>query len=557
MKSTLKNLLTISLLASVISNCTSNKTADLLIPEDASMVVHINAPSLSSKLSWAEIKNSEWFRMFNKEKSKTDLEQKLLDDPSTSGVDMNSDMYFFMKPSGRHGYMAFQGKLKDVKAFEEMVKKLNEKDEIKRDGNISYIGNGLDFMTWTSDRFMMVGETKMNDGYGDEYKGAELTKDSVLNFAKATYNLKSNKSMGSNSKFSSLLNDKGDLHIWISNSLMMGGGNVSKQISFLKASSVFEGNSTGMTVNFDNGKITGTSKTYYNKQLKGLYEKYLSGNLDVDMLKKIPGENVAVVMAFKCKPEGIKEFLKLLGFDGLADGYLREAGVSLDDVIAANKGDLMLAVSDFSMKKDPEASSENSYSTSSMPGAKILFATSINNKGAFDKVIDAVKNTMNKEGGENAGPLGGIKYEIKDNWFIAGNSQENVTAYGSSATDHPFISKISGHPFGGYINIKKITSGMDIPAMVRMQGAPATDINALVNVWDDIVFYGGEMKDDAAVSHFEINLTDKNTNSLKQLNSFLGSVAKTYFRGFDGEVYRPAYPPIDTTSTVPPPVNPN
>ena len=545
MKPSLKNLLTIGLVAFVISSC-GNKSADLLIPKDAALVIHINANSLGSKLSWNDIKNTEWFSMASREKT-DEFEKKLLENPENSGIDLKSDMYFFMKPSGRNIYIAFQGKLKDAKAFEETIKKLHKDAEIKKDGNMSYAGQGLDFMTWTNDRFMMVAETAMQEGY----KGApkiELTKDSILNFAKATYSLKSNNSIGSNSNFKSVLNEKGDLHFWMSNDLFMRQYN-QMGLSLFKASSVLEGNTTGFTVNFDNGKITGTSKTWYNKELGDLMKKYQAGNLNTDMLKKIPTGNVDAVIAMKYQPEAIKAFLKLLGIDGLADGYLNKAGFTLDDLINANKGDMLFAVSDISMNK--ETADMNSYGPSK-PDAKILFATSINNKGAFDKLVDAGKNALSKIEGEGSSEvLSKIKYEVKDNWFVISNSQENVNAFGSAATDHAFINKISGHPFGAYIDLKKIIEGFGPDKMAAKYGMASADMSKIL-IWEDIVMYGGEIKDGAGTSYFEINLTDKNTNSLKQLFNFVSSMAKMFMGGFES-MHDSDFPYGDSTAKPFPP----
>jgi hypothetical protein len=43
--------------------------------------------------------------------------------------------------------------------------------------------------------------------------------------------------------------------------------------------------------------------------------------------------------------------------------------------------------------------------------------------------------------------------------------------------------------------------------------------------WQDIIFYGEEYRDGGIESYFEINMVDKNTNSLKQLNNYLGFIA--------------------------------
>jgi hypothetical protein len=550
MKSTLKNLLTFGLLALIISSC-GGKKASMLIPENAGLIVHIDAASLSSKLSWDEIKNSDWFKMAT-EKSKADeFERKLMENPENSGVDMKSDFYIFNAPSGTNSYAVVQGKIKDLKAFEELVKKMGEGKEIKKDGDMSYTGESDGIVTWTSDKFMVVGEgSGMNSasGFGENKGRSTLTQDSLIKYAKSLYSLKGDNSIADDSKFKSMLNDKGDMHVWIGSSMM--GGGLPKQLSMLKAGSVLQGNSTAMTISFDNGKINGTAKSYYNKELTDLYKKYQGGNLNTDMLKKIPGENVSAVIALNYQPEGLKAFLKLLGVDGLADGFLSEAGITLDEVIAANKGDLLLAVTDFTVKerevKIDMGGGEPFVHKTTAPDVKVLFATSIGNKGAFDKLIATAQKAIADAGDQAAQAAGAVKYEVKDNWFIAGNSQENVTAYGSGTKDHAFISKISGHPMGVYINIKKIMEGIDVNKM----GLNERILLGGGNIWEDIVMYGGELKDGAATSHFEINLVDKNVNSLKQLNGYLSSIAKTSkseIEGMDRD-----FPTVDTTMVAPP-----
>ena len=42
-----------------------------------------------------------------------------------------------------------------------------------------------------------------------------------------------------------------------------------------------------------------------------------------------------------------------------------------------------------------------------------------------------------------------------------------------------------------------------------------------VKMWDDLIFKGTGMKNGGNSMHLEINLLDKNTNSLKQLNKYL------------------------------------
>lgn len=75
---------------------------------------------------------------------------------------------------------------------------------------------------------------------------------------------------------------------------------------------------------------------------------------------------------------------------------------------------------------------------------------------------------------------------------------------------------------GGYVDIQKFING----GRPAMDSAAQQIADQSLKTWQDIVFHGGEFKGDATLSHFEINLVDKNTNSLKQLNAYLGFVAR-------------------------------
>ena len=46
------------------------------------------------------------------------------------------------------------------------------------------------------------------------------------------------------------------------------------------------------------------------------------------------------------------------------------------------------------------------------------------------------------------------------------------------------------------------------------------------NIWQDVVAAGGAYKDKAMSFTFEVNLVDKNTNSLKQLNQYINNLYK-------------------------------
>jgi hypothetical protein len=235
------------------------------------------------------------------------------------------------------------------------------------------------------------------------------------------------------------LKDAGDIHFFINSNAF-----APKEMGILgmtKAGSFVKDNATGMAMSFDNGKVTVNSKSWYGKELTGFMKKFQPKNFDASMLNKIPSENVAGMLAINYPPEGIKEFFKLMGMDGLLNMFTAKLGVSLDDFVNANKGDMMIAVTDFAVKEKSTTinigDGEPYTFKSTGPDANILFATAVKDKAAFTKLIDVVKGELSKEeDGKMA--MQEIKYAFSDNWFVLGNQQSTVDAFATANTTTTF-----------------------------------------------------------------------------------------------------------------------
>ena len=524
------NLFLISAITVFFVSCSSK--SDIPVPEDAAFVLHIDGASLSSKLPWDEVKQSDLFKMAMEEgKDKDSLAMKILNDPKESGVNINSDAYMFMKNRGRGGYAAFVCNLSDAAKFESFLKQTLSDKKIETKDDLSFITNDDNVITWKKDRLILIsstpglsptmGNTEMKDS--DE----SFSTDSLVFFAKEIYDLKKNKSLGNDSKFSSLLKEKGDMHIWV-NAGSIYNGTISSILAITKAGLLFKGNISTGTINFDDGKITYKGKNYFNKELADLYKKHNLKAFDESVLQNIPAGNVDAMLAFNYPPEGLKEFLSLLGVDGLLNVFLSEANISIDDFVKANKGEILFSVSDFTIeKKDtkvPYGNGEEYSYQSELPTAKILFATSINQKASFDKLITVLTETLKKEGAEASEMLNKIPYVVTDKWFVAGNDSSSVHSFGTTKTNHDFISKIKGHPMAGYMNIQNFIKGAK--SSLAKDSIATLIADKSIQTWNDIIFYGGEFKNGGLETYAEINMVDAKTNSLKQLTSYFGFLAK-------------------------------
>ena len=321
--------------------------------------------------------------------------------------------------------------------------------------------------------------------------------------------LKEDASLAKNEKFSGLMAEKGDAHFWFNAEYFSSSAALPGIGAMANLSKLYQGAITAATVNFENGKINLDAKSYGGKEITDLYKKYSGKDFDKSMVKNIPSKNMAAFFAFNFKPEAVKEFLKILNMDGLINLGAAQVGFNLDDFVKANKGDILIAVTD--IKQD----------TLVGQNADFIFAASINDKTSFNKIIDAGK----KFGGEMLGAQNKYAYNVNDKYFVFTNNKTVIDTYiaGTANTSFDFMDKISGGPFGGFVNFQYIFNNMK--PKVTADSLDVEIYNASIKMWDNLLISGGNFKDGGITQHWEANMMDKNSNSLKQLNSYLGTMS--------------------------------
>ena len=540
MRRHLLSLLLLAVALTSIVSCSSDKKG-IAIPKDASFALHVNVKSLTSKVSWQEIQQNEWFKELYANETDS-FARKTLQDPANSGIDVQGDLGVFIKSQGQGGYMAVEGGIKDAAAFETFATSVNKGGKVVKTGDVSVLNTShKSLVAWTNNRFVFISDVPMpsfnsrfNSSSADANGLFSFSTDSLQKFAVELFDLPSKNNLISDDRFASIMKEPGDIHYWVNaeqyyNSL---GG----MLSLLKLNVLFEGNVYGAALNFENGKITFKSKAFVNKELKGLMEKYAGNKISADMINRIPSKNVVAVFAFKYQPQGLIDLLKLMGVDGMVNGFLGSEGYSTAEFAKATKGDVLFAVSDFEIKHEttipnPEGGAPLVIKND-MPHANILFATSVNEKPSFDKLF----NILQKKAQEMPEISSNVHFQLNNDWFAASNSPEHVNAFLSGGKNNfPFTSRLSGKAFGGYIDIQQLMRS-GAPAVTDSSAKAALDVS--LGMWQDMIMTSGGQKDDAFVGEVEINLVDKSTNSLKQLNKYLDSMAKILHpkRPYDAQV---------------------
>lgn len=530
------SIITILAATLLLASCGKSNTEGRHIPANALMAMHIDGKLLSEKLPWEEIKNNPLFEDAYTDKSISEPAKKILDNPDNSGVDTKSSLIFFLQKDAEGGYMAFEGKIKDGNIFKKFCNGMMPEGKASENSGINYISHNSTCVGWDNEKFIYVADAPQL-GEMDELS-KRMKRDSIgisnhrprdMNATcKAVFDLDKGKSLATSEKFSKLLAEKGDMHIWI-NSEEFAKNSLATSLSFGNLS---KGNATGLTVNFDNGKININSHTYGGEELIKLYKKYSGGKVDEDMLQRIPGKDVMAALALNFKPEGLKEFLKLSNLDGFFNIGAASLGFTMDDFIKANKGDIVIGVSDFTMAadtskyvyKDAEA---GGMDIPPMPKPKFnfVFSASVGDKDAFNKLIETGKKATATFVNSGSFP---VAYSTNGKIFALSNSQENADgAVNGKGNGFDFVSKISGGPMAGYFNIQSIIKAFGTEAAKDSSAKMVYD--ASLKTWENVLIKGGGYSDGTLNLVIDINMVDKNTNSLKQLNQYaavLGKLAK-------------------------------
>jgi Domain of unknown function (DUF4836) len=485
------------------------------VPDNAAAVMHINGESLNSKLPWDEVKQNEWFKEMQADSSMSAFAKAALENPDNSGVDIKKDLLIFYVKDSAASYAAIEGNITDVAKFKQSLQDANKTGkETVKDG-YTYYGDEKGTVAYNKEKFFALMETSgfnyaLNPMAAYDTAATAPVKLDLAQAASKLIAMAEDKTLAKNEKFSALMAEKGDAHFWLNAQYFNSAASLGAMAAMANLSKLYEGAITTGTLNFDNGKINVDLKSYAGKELTALYKKYTGSGVDKTMLQNIPSANVAGVFAFNFKPEGIKEFLKLLNMDGLANLGAGQIGFNLDDFVKANKGDILFAVTD--LKED----STEGYSKPSM---NFLFATSIGDKTSFNKLIDAGK----KYGAVMAAATPPAVFNVNDKYFALSTDKASTEKFlaGASIAAPAYIDKVVGGPFGGFVNFQYILANIKTPK--DSFDIQTKDLTA--KMWDNMIINGGGFKDDAISQHWEINLMDKSVNSLKQLNKYIGSIS--------------------------------
>jgi len=534
-----KRFLHLPLIAAVIllASCGQSNTQGKLIPQNAAFVIHVDGKSLSSKLSWEDIKQNPLFKDADKD-STLPAEMKILfNNPDSAGIDSKSDFIFFAEKDTIGGYVVFEGSVKNEQLFKNFNQQFTKEGTTSEKGGVNFIVKPSFCVGYSKDKFIYLFDAPQMAQMDaltkrmqqDSIDVVTPTRSRDLGAAcKAIFALSESNSLAKNEKFGRLMKETGDIHFWVNTEELTREALSNPMMAMVNLEKFYKGSVTTATLNFDNGKISVFGKSYLGEDLQKIFKKYSGGKINEDMIRRIPGKEVVGMMALNFKPEAIKEILAMSNLDGLANMGLQNMGFTMDDFIKANKGDILFGVSDLTMKTDSvkyNFGDKDEVSVHEKPVFNYVFAASIGDKDAFNKLINAGKKLGSQ--GMTDSSKAPFAYNSNGTYFTIANSKENADKYiAGTNTNFDFINKINGQSFGGYLNIQVLLKTFESEAAKESSAKEILD--ASLKLWDNILMKGGDFTDGAITQTVEINLVDKTTNSLKQLNEYASKLSKVY-----------------------------
>jgi hypothetical protein len=296
---------------------------------------------------------------------------------------------------------------------------------------------------------------------------------------------------------------------------------------------LFANSFTAAKINFDDGKISMNSRSYYSKELRDILKKYSGSTADLGLVENYPSDNINAFGVFAFNPEFINGLVQYLEVGGMVDGYLTRmmgTNYTLQEALKAIKGDFAVVVSDFASKSnlDPSAGVQNV----SLPNMKMILNIPVGDKVQMNRLMDklaemqmVVKINNQYRLNQNLQRIGYQMIVDDKNLFIT--SDENLLNQYKAGSKKANLNKEVINDFKSksgvaYVNIESILNGMN--SSVNVQGSNV--LPKAKETFKDLSVYTDNFNGKFVEGHGELRFKNEKENSLTSLLSFVETVSK-------------------------------
>ena len=543
----LKTAVVFCLCLVLLASCHSLPEHAKYIPKDAVVVAGINLKSLSKKIAWNVITGSKLFKEMQQR-----LPQKnagdAVNDIEKSGIDFINTVYFYVKPDNRlkgGNRLCALVPLSDANDLENYFKKIIPDLNITARGDRKEaIIHNMMYLSWNK-KLLVITNIMGQDGTdymellkngGDSHSVAKPDMEENSAEMDNAFNVTAENSLINNKHFKSLETNGHDITVWVNYDQLMSqymNETVAGKMGGLSVSNtLWKDAAFAAGFDFKTGRISGDLDYYVSEELTDIGKDLGSVDVDKDMTKRLPMQNMDMVVAWHLSPSGLKKSIDKTGLLGLVNLGLGSQGLTFDNVTDAFTGDMSFVISNLTVKtvvEEDDLMGQKVKHATQKPGMDMTFVIKMNKKENFMKMFDMYKEMAGFYPYGNdayAYPLDtkdSLFFMINDKYMVASNRYQNVTGYISGkfkSEGLPSIVKsgVLGHPVGMVMDIAQIVKNID-PAIVSSPRDSAV-LAVSKNLLSSISINGGTFKNNSFGSHIDINFTNSDENSIIALMDY-------------------------------------
>lgn len=540
MRTRLNSAIAILLLVLIFSSCSKRPDHTNYIPKDAVAVAGINLKSLSKKIAWNMITGSKLFTEMKKrlpEKSTKDAMSGI----EKAGIDPFNTFYVYVKTDNRFkGGNRITGlvPLNDAAAWENYVRQVFPKVQITQHGDRKEASLGADmYVGWNKNLLIIINvladnDLMANDGGGNR-KGTEMAQADISAEMENAFSVKKENSIVQNKHFEELELKGHDISFWLNyEQLMLNySSDMADKMGGLTLSNTLW-KDIAFTVGFDfvKGKIAGEMHYYLSDSLKSIGAEFGGANADNDMISRLPGKNMDMILAMHISPKGLKDLMEKFGLLGMANAGLRMQDMNVDNVLDAFTGDMAIVMNDFSIttqKVKEEFMGEVIEHEVQKPNLSMSYVVKINKKENFQSLLKLAKDAGLKTMGNGFV----VPLDEKDSVYIVMNDQyavvSNKNNYAQGILNADFkgqkmsstaSSILNGYPWAMFIDVDELFKGIN--PNISNSPRDSAIVAESKKLLSSFSFNGGAFKNNAFEYHLDISFKNTEENSLIELMDF-------------------------------------
>lgn len=548
MKTVLRSILPVLLLAVIFSSCSNKGPKEAaLIPKTASAVIVLDPDAMKDKLNSGGINVDTLFsRIFKSDSADLEDKQKLENFRNNAGIDWKKQLFFFFSQKGNvkddnTAIMNLIGSLSDAAKFEKWLKAQKEfsAKAITKEKSYSYLlAENNTAISWTDKHVIVtIYENTQKPTYDTvtmEFKvpekknvEAELKKE-----VNTYYTQNKDASMASVQAFTAMFKDKADGYLFSSSNSSLGALSM-MPLSLPKLDELMKDNYTTATLSFEAGKIVAKSATYTNPVVSNILKQYAGPTVNLSMIERYPSDKINGLMLAAFNPEIFGGFLKQLEVEGLINGSLEKAGISLEDLYKSLKGDIAVVVSDLgSTQPEPQEKTDEENMTKKKPLGKMIFNAPVGDKVRFAKLMDKVAELGYIRKAGNTYKSGALMslfgiYMLADdkNLVIASDSLTYVQYMSNNSKaviNNDILNSFKGKSTVFYFDIANTVAGF---IGNETGGDYNKSLRTAKETFKDIIGSSDNFDGKSVNSIFEIRMQNDKQNSLVTLTSLLTDIA--------------------------------